>query len=69
MFLAIYLAGLYLASARPQLHQIVVAENRTDQTRSVHFPCLRVAIAIPEFHNVLSHSQVNTKGFQWGTQG
>ena len=69
MFLEIYLVGLYLASACPQHHEIVLAENRADQARRVHFPCLRVAAAIPEFHNILSHSQVNTKGFQWGMQG
>lgn len=44
VFLEIHLAGLYLASAHPHLRQIVLAGKRTDQPRSVHFPCLRIAV-------------------------
>lgn len=61
MTLEIYLVGLYLASVLPQLCQVVLAEDRTDQEKSLHFPCLQVATAIPAFHRVLSHSQVTTK--------
>ena len=69
MFSEIYLVGSYLASVRPRFCEIVLAEDRTDQARSLHFPCLQVTAAIPEFHNVHSHSQVNTEWFQWGKQG
>lgn len=61
MFLQIYLVGSYLASVRPRIREIVLAEDRTDQARSLHFPRLQVAAAIPEFHNVHSHSQVNAE--------
>lgn len=60
MFVEIYLFGSNLASVRPRLHQIVLAEDRTDQARSVCFPGLQVTAAIPEFHNIHSHGQVNT---------
>lgn len=67
-FLKIYLVGLYLASVRPRLRQIALAEDRTDQAKCLHFSCLQVAAANLKFHNVLSHSQVNTEWLQWGMQ-
>lgn len=67
-FLKIYLVGSYLASGRPRLHQIALAEDRTNQAKCLHFPCLQVAAANLKCHNVLSHGQVNTERLQWGMQ-